>query len=63
MQAGHILMILEEKGNTCLLNMSFGPVLLIVLSVRFHLILITVQQMSKVNEKTDPLLSHNVEGQ
>lgn len=56
-------MILEEKGNTRLLNMSFGPVLLIVLSVRFRLILKTVQQMSKVNEKTDPILSHNVEGQ
>lgn len=54
-------MILEEKGNTCLLNMSSGPVLLIVLSVQFHLILITVQQMSKGNEKTGSILSHNVE--
>lgn len=54
-------MILEEKGNTCLLNMSFGPVVLIVLSVWFHLILITVQKMNKGNEKTDPILLHSVE--
>ena len=59
-QADHILMILEGMGNAHLLNMSFGPVSVLVAVAETHLILRSVQHVSEGHEERPPVLSHNM---
>lgn len=53
-------MILEGMGNAHLLNMSFGPVSVLVAVAETHLILRSVQHVSEDHEERPPVLSHNI---